>query len=120
MSSYRQNCRTRPDLQDLLVFLCMSVLHLLRRLNVVLEVSTSMFPCLKTLGKEPGDLLAVSAARAWKILDHYLAVIFIGDRIVFRPVGHRSRRQTLLRGSHCVGYMERFCMKSLLVGMRSL
>lgn len=47
-------------LQDLLVLLGMRVLHLLGCTDVVLEVATSMLPCLEALKEELCNLCGVS------------------------------------------------------------
>lgn len=43
-------------LEDPLVLLAVRMLDLLRRRNVVLEVSNSVLPRLESLSKQPGDL----------------------------------------------------------------
>lgn len=50
----------RDCLQDLLVLLCVCVLHLFGRSNVVFEISASVLPCLQTLSEELGDLFYIS------------------------------------------------------------
>lgn len=48
-----------PYLHSLFILLGVSVLHLLGGRDVVLEVTTSVFPCLKTLQEELGSLTGV-------------------------------------------------------------
>lgn len=50
----------RDCLQNLLVLLCVCVLHLLGRSNIVFEISASVLPCLQTLREELGDLFCIS------------------------------------------------------------
>lgn len=63
------------------------MLHLLSGLNVILEVTTGVLPCLQALVEELG----------------YLAGILIRDGIVVGHVGGRSGRQGAFCGSHVCG-----------------
>ena len=55
-------------LENLLILLCVGVLHLLRGCNVVFEVTTGMFPGLEALEEELGDLKHVSDLRSSQML----------------------------------------------------
>lgn len=49
------NC-LMPYLQDLLIFLCLAAMDLFHRGDVLLEIATSMFPCLQTLSEQSSSL----------------------------------------------------------------
>lgn len=100
------DCSLLPYLQDLLVLLCVCMLHLLRRGDVVLEVSASVLPCLKALKEELGDLFQVRS-RPQSHEDHVqtnLAGVLVRDDIVVGAVGSSARRQSLR--SHGVCWMD--------------